>query len=184
MEAQELRATDSIVWADELRLGLISQVRRRWCSIGVELVQPTQISYQYCYLYLAVDVRTGQLYWQWHPNMKRESMAQAVHAWHAAGVDAIVWDGAPGHRAQELQRLGPTLINQPPYAPELNPVERFFQLLRQEVEGEVYATLQDKQNAVEQLLLSLARTPQTVRSLTGYPWIRTALDTLPIISAS
>ena len=58
--------------------------------------------------------------------------------------------------------------SQPPYAPELNPVERFFRELRRAVEGRVYPDLQAKQ-----------ADPKWVRQLCGWAWIRKALTKLP-----
>ena len=47
-----------------------------------------------------------------------------------AAIDGWVWDGAGGHTGKEMQAVGALRVVQPPYAPELNPVERFFRELR------------------------------------------------------
>lgn len=103
---------------------------------------------------------------------------EAVTDWQGAGIDTIIWDGAPGHRAQEVQQLSPTLICQPPYAPELNPAERVFEAVRQEVEGIIYETLEAKRDAVDRFLHKLAAAPQRIQSLTGWKWIRDAVASL------
>jgi hypothetical protein len=41
------------------------------------------------------------------------------------------------------------LVSLPPYSPELNPAQRSFQDVRRVVEGEAYATLDDKVAAVQ-----------------------------------
>lgn len=66
----------------------------------------------------------------------------------------------------------------PPYAPELNPVERFFRELRR-AEGKVYPTLQAKQAALEPVLNAWQADPEWVRRLCGWTWIRKALKNLP-----
>lgn len=159
-----------------MRLGLISQVRKVWCSIGKKVVQKIQISYKYLYLHLAVDGINGTLHWEWAENMKQEAVIKVVTSWQEASIDAIVWDGAPSHRANEVQKLEPTLICQPPYAPELNPAERIFEAVRQEVEGIVYATLEEKREAAEVFLKKLVASPERIKSLAGWNWIHEALN--------
>lgn len=166
-----------------MRLGLISQVRKIWCSVGTKIVQKVQISYKYLYLHLAVDGINGTLHWEWAENMKQEAVIKVVTSWQEAGIDAIVWDGAPSHRAKEVQELEPALICQPPYAPELNPAERIFEAVRQEVEGSVYDTLEEKRETAEKFLQKLADSPERIKSLAGWEWIRNAL-TPPSIPAT
>lgn len=159
-------------WADEMRLGLISQVRRVWAPIGVKIVQKIQITYTYIYLHLVVDGINGVLDWIWADNMKQESVVKAVATWQGTGFKALVWDGAPSHRGHDVAALGATLIVQPPYSPELNPAERIFEAIRAEVEGKVYATIADKQKAVEEFLKALSDAPERIKKLAGWGWIR------------
>ena len=139
----------SISWADEMRIGLIGQVRRVWSPIGLKIVQKIQISYKYIYLHLAVDGLKGTLQWLWADNMKQEAVIEAVKKWQEAGIDVLVWDGASSHRANAVQALKPVMITQPSYSPEVNPAERVFEAIRAEVEGTVYETLAKKKEAVE-----------------------------------
>jgi predicted Zn-ribbon and HTH transcriptional regulator len=176
LAAENVAADAKVCWGDEMRLGLISQVRKVWCSIGTQVVQKVQISYKYLYLHLAVDGLKGSLHWQWAENMKQEAVLRVVTSWQAAGIEVIIWDGAPSHRANEVQKLAPTLICQPPYAPELNPAERIFEAVRQEVEGVVYDTLEEKKEAAERFLQRLAASPERIKSLAGWEWIRDALN--------
>ena len=163
-----------------MRLGLISQVRKMWCSIGTKIIQKIQISYKYLYLHLAVDGINGTLHWEWAENMKQETVIKVVTGWQKAGIDAIIWDGASSHRANEVQNLEMTLICQPPYAPELNPAERVFEAVRQEVEGVVYANLMEKQEAAEKVLEKLTASPERIQSLAGWEWIQNALNSRSI----
>ena len=74
-----------------------------------------------------------------------------------------------------MKKLEPTLICQPPYAPELNPAERIFEAVRQEVEGIVYDTLEEKREAAELFLKKLGASPERIKSLAGWKWIHEAL---------
>lgn len=140
--------------------------------------QRVQLRDEWRYLALAVEVTTGRLWWQWTTSMRKEAIAPVVAAWQAAGLQALVWDGAPAHRARRVREVGMTLLTQPA-APELNPVERVFQELRRAVEGLVYATLAEKVAAVERELARLAADPHRLRRLTGWTWIAATLAQLP-----
>ncbi len=73
---------------------------------------------------------------------------------------------------------------QPPYAPELNPVERFFRELRRAIEGRVYPDLQAKQEALEPILKAWQADPEWVKQLCGWGWIRDTLEALPTADAT
>lgn len=174
-----MRARTQTAWADEMRLGLHGRVRRVWAPRGVKVRQRVQLRYEWRYLALAVDGMAGRLWWRWLPNMRKEAVAPVVAAWQGAGITALVWDGAPAHRARLVRDVGVTLVTQPPAAPEVNPAERVFQELRRAVEGLVYATLAEKMVAVERELAALAADPARLRRLTGWAWIADALTHLP-----
>ena len=67
----------------------------------------------------------------------------------------------------------------PPYAPEPDPVARFFQELRRALEDRVYPTLEAKQEALEPILKAWQPDPARVRQLCGGRWIRDTLTALP-----
>ena len=168
-----------VAFADERRLGLHGRGRRVWAPRGVKVRQRVQLRYQWRWLALAVDGRGGGLWWAWLPNLRKEAVAPVVEDWGAAGVAALVWDGAPSHRARLVREAGVPLVALPPAAPELNPAERVFQERRRAVEGLVHASLDDKVAAVERELAALAADPARLRSLAGWAWIDDALARLP-----
>jgi hypothetical protein len=57
--------------------------------------------------------------------------------------------------------------------------ERVFEELRRAVEGELYATLEEKVALVERELQALAVEPERVKRLAGWQWIRDAYAQLP-----
>ncbi len=174
-----MTAQATIGFADEMRLGLHSQLRRRWCPRGVTLVQPQQMPFQWQWLALSVDVVTGQLLWRWQKNLRAPSVREAAAFFLEKGVSALVWDNAPAHRANVVKEAGPALCYLPPFSPELNPAERVFEEVRRCVEGRLWDSLQDKVAAVEAFLSELAADPARVRRLAGWEWIRIALARLP-----
>ena len=169
-----------IGWADEIQVGLLGQVRRRWGRCGVRIRQRLQRQRTYRSLFLAVDVRTGQLWYCWLSSMKGEEFCGVVRGIEQASVlDAVVWDGAPGHRDERVGRIGVPLIPLPPYSPELNPAERLFEAIRAEIEGEVCADLDAKCAHVQAILARWDAHPEQVQALVGWHWILDALEQLP-----
>ena len=163
-----------------MRLGLIGQVGKVWVPPKVEVRQAVQFSRQYTYVAVALDPLTGRLWWAWQKNMKGAEMACIWEAWaEEPAIDGWVWDGAGGHKGKEMQAVAAPQVVQPPYAPELNPVARFFRELRRSIEGRVYPTLQAKQEALEPVLKAWQADPERVRRLCGWQWIRDALKDLP-----
>lgn len=169
----------TVAMGDEMRLGLIGQVRKRWCPKGHKLIQPIQVVYVWRYLILAIDGRVGRVYWRWIPNMKQDSIRETLVEWREAGLQGVVWDNASSHRAKSVRTTGMKLVGLPPYSPELNPAERVFEEIRRVVEGRVYPTIEDKIAAVESYLTQFAADPERVRRLAGWGWIDESFANLP-----
>lgn len=167
-----------VVWADEMRIGLRGQVRKVWAPRGVKVEQKQQIDYKWTYLALGVDVMGGGLEWCWIDSMKGEDVAKAVQRWQDKKIEAVVWDRARSHNSQPVKEVGLTLIQQPPYSPELNPAERVFEEVRRQVEGKIYSDLEAKKRAVEEVLKNLASYPDKVKRLTCWNWIMDAFQSL------
>jgi transposase len=169
-----------LYWGDEMRVGLIGQVRRVWAPRGVKVVQVVAYQRVWAYLNLAVNGVTGQVRWGWTANMKGVSIAPVVKQWGEAGVSVIVWDRARGHRGPAYADVPVQLIEQPPYSPELNPAERVFEYLRGKVEGREYDTMDAKKDAIEAELEMLAAAPERLKSLAGWDWIRESVNSLSL----
>ena len=76
-----------------------------------------------------------------------------------AGEDIIlVMDGAGWHKSKNLQVPDNIeIIFLPPYSPELNPVERFWQNIKQNtIKNKVYKTLTPLKNNVANFLNSMS----------------------------
>jgi transposase len=161
-----------VAFGDEMRLGLLGQVRRVLAPKGVKIIQPLQREYVYEYLFLSVLPQEGKIKWSWIPRMKQEHLKPILESWN---LDVMVWDGAGVHRGKDLVDLPGQRIIQPAYSPELNPAERIFQEIRRAVEGIVYPSLLDKRHAVDDFLTSLAADPERIQRLSFWDWIQTSL---------
>ncbi len=180
LEAARLRRTRCVGFGDEMRVGLHGTVRRLWGRRGVKVRQHVQFTYKWRYLVLVVEGRSGRIWWNWNETMQAEELIPLVRGMaDTTDLEAVVWDGAPRHRDERLSRIELPLLPLPPYSPELNPAERVFEEIRDEIEGRVFATLEDKVAAVEAMLRELDADPVRVQRLAGGAWIHAAFAELP-----
>jgi hypothetical protein len=180
LKAAGITLERAIGWADEMRVGLFGTMRRVWGRRGVKVRQRLQLVREWRYLHLVVDPLAGRLWWFWSHTMQATVARSLVEATQAeTDLAGLVWDRAPSHRDATVRAVGLPLIEQPPYAPELNPAERVFEELRAGIEGVVYPTIEDKVAAVEAILADLDADPERVKRLTGWHWITDALHALP-----
>lgn len=180
LTAAGLTSASCVGFFDEMRVGLHGTVRRVWGRRGVKIRQRVQFTYKWRYLLLAVDGRSGRLWWIWNETMQADELIPVVRGVReTTPLDALVWDGAPSHRDERLARIDLPLIALPSYAPELNPAERLFEALRGRIEGKVYAALDDKIAAVEAILHEWDADPARVRRLAGWTWLDEAFAALP-----
>jgi hypothetical protein len=184
LDAVGLTGSSRIGFADELRLGLRGTTRRVWGRRGLKVRQRLQLTYEWRYLFAAVDGQAGRVWWNWVPSMKAEALWPTMAGVREMNVlDGLVWDNAPSHRDADITDLDLALVGLPPYSPELNPAERLFEEIRRRVEGRVYATLDDKAADVQAFLEELDADPIRIRRLCGWDWINTAIAALPAFTA-
>ena len=107
-------------------------------------------------------------------------LAELSRAVPAGTHAALVLDGAGWHVSEGLS-VPPnlTLIHTPPYSPELNPVERVWEYLRDRwlshrVLAGGYDAVVDAACAAWNALLA---EPGRLRSLTSFPWLPSAVST-------
>jgi len=63
---------------------------------------------------------------------------------------------------------------QPPFCPELNPIERLWEYLKADLKWSFFSSLDQLKQQVAQLLADL--TPEIVASINGFPFILDALS--------
>jgi transposase len=154
---------------------------RRWTAKGVRPLGKQNIGYEYGYLYVALNPLSGRAFGLILPSMTVESMAIFVREFRwwlknngaAEAETRLVLDGAGAHRSERVSYglMEKELL--PPYAPELNPVERFFQEIRRELKNKVYESYQEVEKAVEEIFKKYLAQPEAVKKLTNFHWLHT-----------
>jgi transposase len=119
--------------------------------------------------YGAYDFSNGECFlWQngWCNGEQTVSFLQALVAWRAGkkGRLVLIWDNAPCHVAKivkaEANRLGIEVVALPGYSPDLNPIERLWDWMREEVtRGGCHASVPQLLEACQEFIARINRDP-------------------------
>ena len=159
-----------------MRYGLISNFRRSWSKIGERTIIDNQQSFDNRYLFSAVSPLSGESF---HLSSIDGFDYAAAHTFllelkkqHPDEMVIIVWDNAPCHRPKTHREIpGLIVLFLPPYSPELNPAERFFEELRKATANRIFKTITEQEVAIEKKLNELTDDISGMKKLLGYDWI-------------
>lgn len=165
-----------LFFADEMRYGLISNFRRSWSKVGERTIIDSQQSFDNRYLFSAVSPLSGESF---HLTSIDGFDSDAAHIFlrelkkqHPDIPVVLVWDNAPCHRVKIHREIpGMIVLFLPPYSPELNPTERFFEELRKATANKIFKTIEEQEVAIEARLNALVKDSEGMKRLTGYSWI-------------
>ena len=159
-----------------MRYGLISNFRRSWSIVGARTVIDSQQSFDNRYLFSAVSPLSGKSF---HLLGIDGFDSEAAHVFlrelkkqHRDKTVVLVWDNAPCHKPKIHREIpGLIVLFLPPYSPELNPTERFFEELRKATANQIFKTIEEQEVAIEQALKTLTDDFRAMKQLLGYEWI-------------
>ena len=147
-----------ILFFDESRFGTHSKISYGWYERGTRPQIPFKIGYQNFYLYSAVNINDGSNFSLILPNVDTEHMnvflSELVKE-HPYDKIALIMDGAGWHKSKTLRIPdNVTIFYLPPYSPELNPVERLWLYIKNNIlSNKIYETLE----ALEAVLCEFMR---------------------------
>lgn len=166
------------VWVlDEHRYGLLPVIRRCWSLKGVRVHVPYATKYEWGYLHEAMEVDgenkiellfTPGINQDWHLRFLEQISQLDSEATHVIIADQAGFHLKPGdERLPKNIRLEPL----PPYSPELNPVEKLGDLVKDAICNRLYPTLEAIEQAVLKELEPMRTTPSRVAELIGEGWL-------------
>ena len=154
---------------DESRFGLLTVRRRRLTARGVPPVGAVQPIFAWWYVYGAVAPTTGERCFLALPYLNAEGFQLFIDAFAQAFADSLnilLLDNSGAHMAQRLMIPAHVrLVFLPPYGPELNPIERVWRDLKDDIAWQHFSALEAHQDYVCDWLQ--ADEASTLRSLTG-----------------
>ena len=165
---------------DEGCFGRISRAKGCWAPPGVRPHAPSQVVREYTYVYAAVAPQAGVLTSLILPEASTEMMnlfLEHLSLTYSKYFIVMQVDGAGWHRSQELViPANIRLIQQPPYSPEVNPVEHIWDELREKYfHNRIFPSLEPLIDVLCQGLNDLADDTKRLRSLTGFPHLNVTI---------
>ena len=145
-----------------------------WFRTGIRTSVKIKLGYKNFYLYSAASPKSGKEFTLLLPNVNILCMNIFLMEFAKVNKDqkiAIVMDGAGWHKSDKL--IIPKnirIIILPPYSPELNPVEKLWQYIKDHtIKNRIYKTLRELENAVCRFVRTL--TPEIIKSVCGVSYV-------------
>jgi putative transposase len=165
---------------DESRVGLLTVRRRRLTACGIQPVGSIQHVFEWFYVYGAIAPTTGERFFLELPYLNANTFQLFVDAFAEAFPDSLnilLLDNSGAHTAQHIRWPAHVrCVWLPPYCPELNPIERFWRDLKDDLAWVQFTDLDAQQVYVGALLQ--AYEASTLQTLTGYPYFVEAINAL------
>ena len=147
---------------DESRFGTHSKLGHGWFPTGERTQVAVKLGFANFYLYTALEPKSGESFTLEIPYVNTDCMSvflQELSKEYAGDELILVMDGAGWHKSKNLQVPDNIeIIILPPYSPELNPVERFWQNIKQNtIKNKIYKTINALKNTVAKFLNSISK---------------------------
>jgi transposase len=162
---------------DESRVGLLPIVRRRITACGVQPITTVQHKFDNFYLYGAIDPTTGDSFFLELPWLNTSAFQLWLDHFAQAfpqSFNVLILDNGAFHKTKALRwPSNVTPIFLPPYSPELNPMERLWRDLKDQLAACAVKTLNELSEIIGHLLQRYSQA--ALRSLTSYAYFMQAV---------
>jgi transposase len=163
---------------DEARFGQKGTITRVWARRGSRPRAVRQTGFSSLYVLAAVCAATGTMSALIMPALDTAVVNQFLEQFSRelpAGVHAVlIWDGAGFHTGSDLVvPSNVSLIQLPPYSPELNPVENLWHYLRaHHWSNRPYRDYDELQQEAIRSLCAVREDTETIKTVCNAPYIR------------
>lgn len=160
-----------IYFFDESRFGTHSKHGLGWFKKGSRTSISTKLGFKSFYLYSATNHKNGDMFSLIIPHVNKQYMQIFIDefAKHIDTKVILVMDRAGWHKGLRVPN-NIEIIYLPPYSPELNPVERLWQYLKDAVlKNKIYDCLSELEDVVAEFIRSIAA--QTIKSVCNCSYV-------------
>lgn len=166
---------------DEGRFGRISIPKKSWCpkphrpKVYKQVVRESV--YTYTFVCPELAKATSLILPQSNTAMMNLFLKQVSKDFQDYKIIMQV-DGASYHKSKELEIPDNiVLIEQPPYSPELNPVEQIWAEIREKfLDNKIFESMDKLIDQLEKALKTIGGYGEKLRSLTFFPHLKNALQ--------
>ncbi len=163
---------------DETRFGLITSLGKRITLRGFRPVGLIQRTFENYYIYGAAYVLDGESFFPEFSNMNTDCFQcflKKFSEYFKDSMNMMLIGSAGIHKAKRL--IIPEnicMLFLPPYSPELNPIERFWQYIKEDTKGKIFSGLPEMKDYVADILKKCSQ--KITASLTGFSYILDAVN--------
>lgn len=171
------------VWVqDEHRYGLISHIRRCWTLRGHRVKVPFQMKYKWGYVSGAFEINTGKAVFMYLPTVSlpiSQIFLEEIVATDPDAIHIVMWDQAGFHQKPAASEVPSQvrLLPLPPYCPELNPMEKLWDMVKRHVGNEVFETLEAIESEITRVLEPFWQKVERVFAFLGDNWLTRGVAT-------
>ena len=163
---------------DETRFGLKTIQRRRLTLKGIKPVGKVQWQYKTFYLYGVVEPKSGESFFFEFCHLDTicfEKFLELFSEAYPEDLHIIQVDNGSFHSSLQLHLPDNIiLLFQPSHTPQVNPIERLWEEIKEELSWELFDNLEALKVAVEKILAKLSQ--KVIASVTGWDFILEALS--------
>lgn len=162
----------NIFFQDESRFGLLTIQRRILTIKGVKPLMPYQHKFKNLYLFGAFSPITGAHFTLELPKCNADCFQLYLDEFAQQNPDQfkiLILDNGAFHKAAQLQippNIGLLFI--PPYSPELNPAEKMWRHIKDQIATLIFKTIDDLSDRLYDIVKNLSA--NTIKSITGYQY--------------
>lgn len=159
-------------------MGLITLDSRKITEKGIQPTGEVQWKFHYLWLYGLVEPKTGESFFREFSHLDGICFEQYL-TWfsqkYPKDLHLIQVDNSRCHTWSELELPDNIiLIFQPPYSPEVNPIERFWQEIKKSLKWELFPELDSLRRRLSKILSKF--NSQLISKVTGWDFILQALS--------
>jgi len=171
------------VWfQDEARFGQQGTLTRQWAPKGSRPSAWRQTQYDYLYVFGAACPQTGQTVGLLAPYLNTDTVNAFFREFEKETDPDVhvvmIWDRAGFHTSHKVMvPENVTLVGLPPYSPQLNPIEKLWQYLRQHYwSNRVYEGYDHLRQAANHAWKKVCLNPTKIRTICRASYIESAVN--------
>jgi len=190
MKALELpKAKPVKLWVyDEMRYGLHPLLRKMWSLIGHRVVAPVNRRFQWGYLFGAIEVGGGESEFLYTDGVVKQfdfEFLKQISSTAPECEHVVIGDGAgfhhkeDGSRENEDEEALPSnihILTLPPYSPELNPIEKLWDIVKDRICSYNWESLLELEDAITEVLKEWWERKKGFTSLFRHSYLRSELN--------
>jgi len=169
---------------DEMRYGLHPLLRKMWSLVGHRVVAPVNRRYQWGYLFGAIEVGSGESEFLFTDGVLKEfdrAFLAQISQHDPDCEHVVIGDGAGFHHQEKqdcTERLPENIhvLTLPAYSPELNPIEKLWDIVKDRICTKCWKTLTELEEAITAVLQEWWQRAKGFSSLFRNSYLRSELN--------